>query len=105
MTRVMIQRVNGNVCSNVTSSLYFLLLVIIIFVTFIPSIFIFFSEVPKLKRKAPLGKKEKKDKEKAPKKEKEVAEIKVEGSENVDNVEDELKVEEETLEDPEGPRK
>lgn len=62
-------------------------------------------EVPKLKRKAPLSKKEKKDKEKAPKKEKEVAEIKVEGSENVDSVEDELKVEEETLEDPDGPRK
>lgn len=65
----------------------------------------FFREVPKLKRKAPLSKKEKKDKEKAPKKEKEVAEIKVEGSENVDSVEDELKVEEETLEDPDGPRK
>lgn len=67
--------------------------------------FCFFSEVPKLKRKTPLSKKEKKDKEKAPKKEKEVAEIKVEGSENVDSVEDELKVEEETLEDPDGPRK
>lgn len=64
-----------------------------------------FREVPKLKRKAPLSKKEKKDKEKAPKKEKEVAEIKVEGSESVDNVEDELKVEDETLEDPDGPRK
>lgn len=86
-----------------------------IFFTFHPNIptahylffyfILFFREVPKLKRKAPLSKKEKKDKEKAPKKEKEVAEIKVEGSENVDSVEDELKVEEETLEDPDGPRK
>lgn len=65
----------------------------------------FFREAPKLKRKAPPSKKERKDKEKAPKKEKEVAEIKVEGSESVDNAEDELKVEEETQEDPDGPRK
>lgn len=101
MTRVMIQRVNGNICLYLKRhkwTVYFSLFIL----KFLP-LFFFFREVPKLKRKAPLSKKDKK--EKAPKKEKEVAEIKVEGSENVDSVEDELKVEEETLEDPDGPRK
>lgn len=102
MTRVMIQRVNGNICLYLKLSQ-----VDCIFFTFhlkiSTSFFFFLREVPKLKRKAPLSKKDKK--EKAPKKEKEVAEIKVEGSENVDSVEDELKVEEETPEDPDGPRK
>lgn len=76
----------------------------LVFSTLVLCLF-FFREAPKLKRKAPPSKKERKDKEKAPKKEKEVAEIKVEGSESVDNAEDELKVEEETQEDPDGPRK
>lgn len=67
--------------------------------------FLLFRDVPKPKRRAPPSKKEKKEKEKAPKKEKEVAEIKIEGSENLETVEEELKLEEEILEDPDGPRK
>nr|XP_019955940.1 PREDICTED: E3 ubiquitin-protein ligase ZFP91-like [Paralichthys olivaceus] len=62
-------------------------------------------DAPKPKRRAPLRLKEKKEKEKAPKKEKEVAEIKVEGSDNLESVEEEVKLEEETVEDPDGPRK
>ncbi len=69
--------------------------------------FVFFShrDVPKPKRRAPPRQKEKKDKEKAPKKEKEVAEIKTEGSDNLESVEEEVKLEEEIVEDPDGPRK
>uniref|UniRef100_UPI0037E7AE1B E3 ubiquitin-protein ligase ZFP91 n=1 Tax=Semicossyphus pulcher TaxID=241346 RepID=UPI0037E7AE1B len=62
-------------------------------------------DVPKPKRRAPPRQKEKKEKEKAPKKEKEVAEIKIEGSDNVEIVEEEVKLEEEIVEDPDGPRK
>ncbi|XP_020502976.2 E3 ubiquitin-protein ligase ZFP91 isoform X2 [Labrus bergylta] len=62
-------------------------------------------DVPKAKRRPPPRQKEKKEKEKAPKKEREVAEIKIEGSENVEIVEEEVKLEEETVEDPDGPRK
>lgn len=62
-------------------------------------------DVPKPKRRAPPRQKEKKEKEKAPKKEKEVAEIKTEGADNVASVEEEVKLEEEIVEDPDGPRK
>ncbi|XP_035515975.1 E3 ubiquitin-protein ligase ZFP91 [Morone saxatilis] len=62
-------------------------------------------DVPKPKRRVPPRQKEKKEKEKAPKKEKEVAEIKIEGSDNLESVEEEVKLEEETVEDPDGPRK
>ncbi|XP_049900387.1 E3 ubiquitin-protein ligase ZFP91 isoform X3 [Epinephelus moara] len=62
-------------------------------------------DVPKPKRRAPPRQKEKKEKEKAPKKEKEVAEIKIEGSDNLEGVEEEVKLEEEIVEDPDGPRK
>uniref|UniRef100_A0A4W6BQX5 E3 ubiquitin-protein ligase ZFP91 n=1 Tax=Lates calcarifer TaxID=8187 RepID=A0A4W6BQX5_LATCA len=62
-------------------------------------------DAPKPKRRAPPRQKEKKEKEKAPKKEKEVAEIKIEGSDNVESVEEEVKLEEEIVEDPDGPRK
>ncbi|XP_017264769.1 E3 ubiquitin-protein ligase ZFP91 isoform X2 [Kryptolebias marmoratus] len=62
-------------------------------------------DIPKSKRRAPPRQKEKKEKEKAPKKEKEVAEIKVEGSDNLEIVQEEVKLEEETSEDPDGPRK
>ena len=62
-------------------------------------------EVPKPKRRAPPRQKDKKEKEKTPKKETEVAEIKVEGLENLKSVEDEVKLEEEIVEDPDGPRK
>ncbi|XP_034389452.1 E3 ubiquitin-protein ligase ZFP91 isoform X2 [Cyclopterus lumpus] len=62
-------------------------------------------EVPKPKRRAPPRPKERKEKERAPKKEKEVAEIKIEGSDNVESLEEEVKLEEELVEDPEGPRK
>ncbi|XP_059193741.1 E3 ubiquitin-protein ligase ZFP91 isoform X2 [Centropristis striata] len=62
-------------------------------------------DVPKPKRRAPPRQKEKKDKDKAPKKEKEVAEIKIEGSDNVESFEEEVKLEEEIVEDPDGPRK
>lgn len=65
----------------------------------------FLRDVPKPKRRAPPRQKEKKEKEKAPKKEKEVAEIKIEGSDNLESVEEEVKLEEELLEDPDGPRK
>lgn len=69
------------------------------------SFFFFSRDVPKPKRRAPPRQKEKKEKEKAPKKEKEVAEIKIEGSENLESVEEEVKLEEEIVEDPDGPRK
>ncbi|KAM8773391.1 uncharacterized protein zfp91 isoform 2-T2 [Acanthopagrus schlegelii] len=62
-------------------------------------------DAPKPKRRAPPKQKEKKEKEKAPKKEKEVAEIKIEGLDNVESVEEEVKLEEEMVEDPDGPRK
>ncbi|CAJ1052246.1 LOW QUALITY PROTEIN: E3 ubiquitin-protein ligase ZFP91 [Xyrichtys novacula] len=62
-------------------------------------------DVPKPKRRAPPRQKEKKEKEKAPKKEREVAEIKIEGADIVEKVEEEVKLEEETVEDPDGPRK
>lgn len=67
--------------------------------------FSFSREVPKPKRRAPPRQKDKKEKEKTPKKETEVAEIKVEGLENLKSVEDEVKLEEEIVEDPDGPRK
>lgn len=66
---------------------------------------IFLRDIPKPKRRAPPRQKEKKEKEKAPKKEREVAEIKVEGSDNSESVPEEVKLEEETVEDPDGPRK
>ncbi|XP_010776564.1 E3 ubiquitin-protein ligase ZFP91 [Notothenia coriiceps] len=62
-------------------------------------------DVPKPKRRAPPRQKEKKEKDKAPKKESEVAEIKIEGSDNLESFEEEVKLEEEVLEDPDGPRK
>ncbi|XP_074550548.1 uncharacterized protein zfp91 [Halichoeres trimaculatus] len=62
-------------------------------------------DVPKPKRRPLPRQKEKKEKEKAPKKEKEIAEIKIEGSEIVETFEEEVKLEEETVEDPDGPRK
>lgn len=61
-------------------------------------------DVPKPKRRATPRQKEKKDKEKPPKKEKEVTEIKTEGSDNLESVEEDVKLEE-TVEDPDGPRK
>lgn len=64
-----------------------------------------FRDVPKPKRRAPPRPKERKEKERAPKKEKEVAEIKIEGSDNVEGLEEEVKLEEELVEDPDGPRK
>ncbi|KAF6733427.1 E3 ubiquitin-protein ligase ZFP91 [Oryzias melastigma] len=62
-------------------------------------------DAPKPKRRAPLRNKEKKEKDKAPKKEEEVDEIKVESSENVEIVQEEVKMEEEVTDDPDGPRK
>ncbi|XP_012720925.2 E3 ubiquitin-protein ligase ZFP91 isoform X1 [Fundulus heteroclitus] len=64
-----------------------------------------FLDLPKPKRKVPPRQKDKKEKDKAPKKEKEASEIKVEGSDNVEMVQEEVKLEEETAEDPDGPRK
>ncbi|XP_029012495.1 E3 ubiquitin-protein ligase ZFP91 isoform X2 [Betta splendens] len=61
-------------------------------------------EVPKPKRRAPPRQKEKKDKEKAPKKEKDTTEIKIEGTDSLESVEEEVKLEE-VVEDPDGPRK
>ncbi|KAI9519082.1 hypothetical protein NQZ68_031353 [Dissostichus eleginoides] len=61
-------------------------------------------DVPKPKRRAPPRQKEKKEKDKAPKKESEVAEIKIEGSDNLESFEEEVKLEEEVPEDPDGPR-
>ncbi|XP_041839316.1 E3 ubiquitin-protein ligase ZFP91 [Melanotaenia boesemani] len=60
---------------------------------------------PKPKRRVPPKQKEKREKDKAPKKEKEVPEIKVEGSDNMESVQEEVKLEEEVAEDPDGPRK
>ncbi|KAI3353205.1 hypothetical protein L3Q82_019754 [Scortum barcoo] len=62
-------------------------------------------DAPKPKRRAPPRQKEKKEKEKAPKKEKEVAEIKIEGVDNMESVAEDVKPEEEIVEDPDGPRK
>ncbi|XP_035855882.1 E3 ubiquitin-protein ligase ZFP91 [Sander lucioperca] len=62
-------------------------------------------DAPKPKRRAPPKQKEKKEKEKAPKKEKEVADIKIEGLDNLESLEEEVKLEEEMVEDPDGPRK
>lgn len=62
-------------------------------------------DVPKPKRRAPPRPKERKEKERAPKKEKEVAEIKIEGLDNVESLEEKVKLEEELVEDPDGPRK
>ncbi|XP_068177327.1 E3 ubiquitin-protein ligase ZFP91 [Antennarius striatus] len=62
-------------------------------------------DFPKPKRKAPLRLKEKKEKEKPPKREKEVTEIKIEGVDNLESVEEEVKLEEDVVEDPDGPRK
>lgn len=62
-------------------------------------------DVPKPKRKVPPRQKEKKEREKAPKKESEAAEIKVEGSDNAERVQEDVKLEEEVVEDPDGPRK
>ncbi|KAM4751104.1 uncharacterized protein zfp91 isoform 2-T2 [Anableps anableps] len=64
-----------------------------------------FLDIPKPKRKVPPRQKDKKEKDKAPKKEKEFSEIKVEGSDNVEMVQEEVKLEEEVAEDPDGPRK
>lgn len=75
------------------------------FFLFTRGFFLFFREVPKPKRRASPRQKERKEKEKAPKKETEVAEIKVEGSENLESVEEEVKLEDEIVEDPDGPRK
>nr|XP_015799083.2 E3 ubiquitin-protein ligase ZFP91 [Nothobranchius furzeri] len=61
-------------------------------------------DVPKSKRRLPPRQKERKEKDRAPKKEKEVAEIKVERSESSE-VAEEVKMEEEIIEDPDGPRK
>lgn len=69
------------------------------------SLSLFSREVPKPKRRAPPRQKDKKEKEKMPKKETEVAEIKVEGLEILKSVEEEVKLEEEIVEDPDGPRK
>lgn len=57
----------------------------------------------KVKRKVPPRQRERR--EKAPKKESAEAEIKVEGSDNVESVEEEPKVDEEKADDPNGPRK
>ncbi|XP_032391367.1 E3 ubiquitin-protein ligase ZFP91 [Etheostoma spectabile] len=62
-------------------------------------------DAPKPKRRAPPRQKEKKEKEKTPKKEKEVADIKIEGLDNLETLEEEVKLEEEIVEDPDGPRK
>lgn len=70
---------------------------------FLPSLFS--REVPKPKRRGPPRQKDKREKEKTPKKETEAAEIKVEGLESLKSVEEEVKLEEETVEDPDGPRK
>ncbi|KAM8842442.1 uncharacterized protein zfp91 isoform 1-T1 [Synchiropus picturatus] len=59
----------------------------------------------KVKRKVPPRQRERERREKAPKKESARAEIKVEGSDNVESVEEEPKVEEEKVDDPNGPRK
>lgn len=75
------------------------------FFFFLMLLSLFSREVPKPKRRAPPRQKDKKEKEKIPKMETDLAEIKVEGLENVKSVEDEVKLEEEIVEDPDGPRK
>lgn len=62
-------------------------------------------DITKPKRKVPLRYKEKKEKDKAPKKETEFSEIKVEGADNLETVQEEVKLEEEVAEDLDGPRK
>ncbi|KAM9314834.1 uncharacterized protein zfp91 [Pholidichthys leucotaenia] len=62
-------------------------------------------DAPKPKRRTPPKQKEKKEKDSPPKKELEVPEIKVEGSDSFESVPEEAKVEEEVVEDPDGPRK
>ncbi|XP_013868659.1 E3 ubiquitin-protein ligase ZFP91 isoform X2 [Austrofundulus limnaeus] len=62
-----------------------------------------FVDMPKPKRRAPPRPKEKK--EKGPKTENEVAEIKVEGSDKLEFVQEDVKLEEEVNEDQDGPRK
>lgn len=66
---------------------------------------IFLRDVSKPKRRAPLRAKERKEKERALKSEKDVAEIKVEGLDNMESLEEEVKLEEEPVDDPDGPRK
>ncbi|KAM8880511.1 uncharacterized protein AB9W97_015311 isoform 2-T2 [Spinachia spinachia] len=62
-------------------------------------------DVSKLKRRAPPRAKERKEKERALKSEKEVAEIKIEGLDNAESLEEEVKLEDEQVDDPDGPRK
>lgn len=64
-------------------------------------------EGPKTKRRAPPRPRDRRDKEKdkGPKKEKEAAEIKTEGLDNTESVEEEVKVEEKLVEETGGPRK
>ncbi|XP_014887779.1 E3 ubiquitin-protein ligase ZFP91 isoform X2 [Poecilia latipinna] len=64
-----------------------------------------FLDITKPKRKVPPRHKEKKEKDKAPKKETEFSEIKVEGADNLEMVQEEVKLEEEVAEDLDGPRK
>nr|XP_057936416.1 E3 ubiquitin-protein ligase ZFP91 [Doryrhamphus excisus] len=64
-----------------------------------------FVDASKPKRRVPPRQKDKKEKEKLPKKEKEMEEIKTEGSDNLESVEEDVKLEEEAEEDPDGPRK
>ncbi|XP_049577435.1 E3 ubiquitin-protein ligase ZFP91 [Syngnathus scovelli] len=61
-------------------------------------------DAPKPKRRVLQRHKDKKEKEKAPKKE-EAEEIIMEGSENLENPEMEVKLEDELTDDPDGPRK
>ncbi|XP_037113556.1 E3 ubiquitin-protein ligase ZFP91 isoform X1 [Syngnathus acus] len=61
-------------------------------------------DAPKPKRRVLQRQKDKKEKEKAPKKE-EAEEIIMEGSENLENPEMEVKLEDELTDDPDGPRK
>lgn len=65
--------------------------------------YFFHRDLSKPKRRAPPKPKGKK--EKGPKKENEVAEIKVEGSDKLEFVQEEVKLEEEIIEDQDGPRK
>lgn len=104
MTRAMTRRLKGVCGRHLWVMLFFA------FATFFSGlnrslIFVFSRDIPKPKRRAPPRQKDKKDKEKAPKKEKEVSEIKVEDSDSVESVEEEVKVEEVVVEDPDGPRK
>ncbi|XP_037327642.2 E3 ubiquitin-protein ligase ZFP91 isoform X1 [Pungitius pungitius] len=62
-------------------------------------------DVQKPKRRAPPRAKERKEKERALKSEKEVAEVKIEGLDNVESLDEEVKLEDEPVDDPDGPRK